>query len=526
MSWLRRSFLYLIMVFAVLAVLITAFYKHFSKPSIEQFDVIEKLPRIYPDYSGTVIPANIAPLNFSITEEGNYYFVRLHSQKGKAVEVFSRQPKIVIPQKAWRNLLSKNRGQELYFDIFVRNGKKQWHRFQPLTNRIASEDIDRFVVYRKIHPLHSTWRQIGIYQRNLENFDERAVLTNDYFHSGCLNCHTFNNNKTDCALYSIRSAVHGTDTLLVYDNKVQKIGTKFTYSSWHPSGKLAVFSVNKVRQFFHTHREEVRDVIDLDSLLAYYVVDSQSVKTSSKFSRKDYLETYPAWSPEGDFLYFCSAPIRWSRQDIIPPAQYDKVKYDLLRIDYDIESDQWGELETVVSSKDTGLSISMPRISPDGRWLLLCMADYGCFNVYSKSSDLYIVDLADANQSGEFIPRRLEVNSDQSESWHCWSSNSRWIVFSSKRDYGVFTRLYLSYIDQQGNTYKPFVLPQKDPTLYDSCLLAYNTPELVTEPVSFRGEELARIVRSSRKISPVMPVTMATPTAEGAPVSDWQGQRE
>ncbi len=521
-----RIFIYLLLVLVVLAVILTALHRRFSKSSIEQFDVVDRLPRIYPDYSDIVIPPNIAPLNFLIKEEGSYYFVRIHSQKGEPIEIFSRKPKVLIPQKAWRNLLKDNGGRELYFDIFVRDEEKQWHGFQAVTNRIANESIDKFVVYRKIHPAHSMWRQIGIYQRNLENFDERTVLTNKYFQSGCLNCHAFNNNRTDHALLAIRSEVYGTDTLLIYDDRVRKVGTKVTYSCWHPSGKLFVFSVNKVRQFFHTHREEVRDVIDLDSLLAYYVVDAQSVKSSSKFSRKDYLETYPTWSPEGDFLYFCSAPILWAQEDEIPPPQYKQIKYDLLRISYDVESDQWGELETVISSADTGLSVSMPRVSPDGRWLLLCMADYGCFNVYSKSSDLYIVDLADADQSGEFIPGRLEANSDQSESWHCWSGNSRWIVFSSKRDYGVFTRLYFCYIDEEGNTYKPFVLPQKDPTFYDSSLLAFNTPELVVEPVSFSGEKLARVVRGSRKISPEMPVTMATPKAGGKEISGWEGQRE
>ncbi|GAI91419.1 unnamed protein product, partial [marine sediment metagenome] len=220
------------------------------------------------------------------------------------------------------------------------------------------------------------------------------------------------------------------------------------------------------------------------------------------------------------------APILWPDDEKVPLKQYDKVKYDLMRINYDIINDQWGELETVVSSEDTGLSVTLPRISPDGRWLLLCMADYGCFNVYSKSSDLYIIDLEDANQSGEFIPERLEVNSEQSESWHSWSINSRWIVFSSKRDYGIFTKLYISYVDESGNACKPFILPQKDPTFYDSCLLTYNTPELIDEPVPVRGENLARVIRGSERISVDVPITMATPKAEGTYEGALSRQRE
>jgi Tol biopolymer transport system component len=313
---------------------------------------------------------------------------------------------------------------------------------------------------------------------------------------------------------------------LVEDANVQKINAKFTYSSWHPGGKLLVFSANKIVMFFHSSRTEIRDVLDLDSLLAYYVTGSGKIKTVPQLSRKDYLETYPAWSPDGRFLYFCCAPKLWPDDTPIPPEGFDKVKYDLLRISYDITSDRWGELETVISSKDTALSITLPRISPDGRWLLLCMADYGCFNAYNKSSDLYLMDLNSVNQPGHYQLRKLDINSDESESWHCWSANSRWIVFSSKRDYGIFTRLYISYIDKDGNAYKPLILPQKDPLSYSSSPVAYNTPELIDRPVTVGGEKLAGVIRSSKKIPAEMPITMATPKAEETSRTDQYRQRE
>lgn len=522
----RKYIIFSGVVFIVLAVLLTAFHKYFSKPSIELFNVIDRLPRIYPDYSDCVVPPNIAPLNFTVQEDGKYYYVKIYSRKGESVEVFSRNFRIIIPQKPWRELLDANRNEQLYFNVYVKDKNNKWNRFDTVTNKIADENIDGFLVYRKINPDYIFWRHLGIYQRNLSNYDESPILENNQFGLGCINCHTFCNNNGSKVLYPTRSEIYGTDTLLIDDGNVQKLGAKFTYSCWHPSGKMLFFSVNRIVLFFHSSRDEVRDVSDMDSLVAYYVVDSKEIKTSPKLSRKEYLETYPAWSPDGRSLYFCRAPLLWPYDLKVPLEQYDKVKYDLMRIDYDIESDKWAEPETVVSSADAGLSITLPRISPDGRWLLLCMADYGCFNAYSKSSDLYIVDLEDANRSGTFMPKKLEVNSDQSESWHSWSSNSRWIVFSSKRDYGIFTRPYISYVDESGNVYKPFVLPQKDPTFYDSCLLTYNTPELVNKPVQIRGENLARVIRGSQRISVDLPITMATPEAEGVYEGALSRQRE
>jgi Tol biopolymer transport system component len=254
-----------------------------------------------------------------------------------------------------------------------------------------------------------------------------------------------------------------------------------------------------------------------------------TIKTAAQISQKDRLENWPAWSADGRYLYFCSAPKMWSKKDLKkhPPDGYRDVRYDLVRISYDIETDTWGRVETILSAKDTGRSIAMPRISPDGRWLSFCMIDYGYFPPWHLGSDLYLMDLKAAQETGQYQYRRLEINSDQSESWQCWSSNSRWIVFSSKRDYGVFTKPYFSYVDQQGKVYKPVLLPQKDPEFYESCVRTFNTPELIVEPVKATGEKLRRVVRNQKAISVEIPVTMATPKYPGADGSEYpQRERE
>lgn len=93
--------------------------------------------------------------------------------------------------------------------------------------------------------------------------------------------------------------------------------------------------------------------------------------------------------------------------------------------------------------------------------------------------------------------RNLAVNSDRSDSWHCWSSNSRWIAFASKRRDGLFARVYFSYIDANGKGRKPFLLPQKNPRFYDSFLDNFNVPELIAAPISIEQEEFLRAVHSS-----------------------------
>jgi hypothetical protein len=483
---------------------------------IDEYSDIACPAKIYPDYCSTVIPPDIAPLNFMVQENGSYYLARIYSDKGKVIEVSGRSPKILIPAGPWHELLKNNRGGQLRFDVFVRTDNNRWVRYQTITNKIAGDTIDGYLVYRRMHPTHThSESRIGIYQRNLSSFAESVVFDNRGSSTRCVNCHAFCENRPDKTLIGVRLKKLRSETLLIEGQTATKIGVKLGYTSWHPSGKLAVYSINNLPMFFHTARNEVRDTFDIDSALAYFVVDSKTVKTSPGISRKDRLETWPCWSADGRYLYFCVTPkVLLADKNNFPPRGYETVKYDLVRISYDIGQDQWGETETVLSSKDTGLSIAMPRVSPDGRWLLFCMCEYGYFPPWQQSSDLYIMDLKKATETGRYEYRRLDISSDQSEAWHCWSSNSRWIVFSSKKDQGVFTRCYLSYVDENGKAYKPFVVPQKDPEFYDYCLETFNTPEFVTGPIPVRRSKLLRLVNSADGVSLKIPITMATPKVE------------
>ncbi|MCF7974546.1 MAG: hypothetical protein K9N55_12065 [Phycisphaerae bacterium] len=480
----------------------------------------DRVPLIRPDYSDVVIPPNIAPLNFVVDEPGTGCFVRVSGDLGDPIEAFYPNQKVVLPERAWHDLVAANQGGHLSVAVYIRSVPNEtagvnalsWMQFNTITITIAAEAIDNTLVYRRIRPGHTTWREMGIYQRNLETFEERPILTNAQFKEGCVNCHTFCQNQPDKMAIGIRSAEYGSPELLVDHGQVHRIGTKFGYTTWHPSGRIVTFSVNKVRQVFRSAASEVRDVLDFDSFMASYQCDTGTVDTSPSLADKLRLETYPTWSPDGKYLYFSSAPLTWGDQETLP-KDYDQTRYDLVRISYDLDSDTWGELETVLSAEAEGRSILLPRISPDGRWLLVSMCDYGCFPVYRASSDLYRVDLTAPPVNGQRVAQRLDINSQASESWHSFSSNGRWIVFSSKRLSHIFTRTFIAYMDVLGDIHKPFVLPQKAPDLYDSYLWTFSVPELITKPVQISPRALAQAVRDTDSLPILMPVTMATPKA-------------
>ncbi|MHC4745116.1 MAG: TolB family protein [Planctomycetota bacterium] len=505
-----------LVVICILCSLIVLSIVRLASPSFElpgQFSQVDNEPNISPDYSGVVIPSNIAPLNFRILEEGEAYCVKIHSDSGQAIDMSTKTGRIRIPLRKWRSLLDANKGRELFLDVYVRNTENKWLQFKRITNTIAKEDIDRTLVYRFMKPVYNGWRDMGIYQRSLTDFDVSPVMRGRSFSDGCLNCHSFVGNAPGSMTIGLRSQKYGSSTLLARDGDVRKIGAKWGYTAWHPSGRLAAYSINKVRQFFHAGGMEVRDVVDLDSAILCYRADSGKVVSPAELADKSRLETYPTWSPDGRYLYFCSGPVLWQDRDAVPPENYDKLRYDLKRIAYDMETDQWGEVETVLSADETGLSILLPRISPDGRFLLFCMCKYGCFPVYQPSSDLYLMDLA----TGDY--RKLAVNSSYSESWHSWSGNSRWIAFSSKRQGGSLTRTYLSYIDESGRAHKPFVLPQEDPEYYDSLIETFSVPELIADRIKVSKSLLARVARSEPSVAVDIPITGATPQV--GPSEPW-----
>ena len=442
---------------------------------------------IFPDYSNITIPANISPLNFIINEKADKYIVKFHSEDNHGFIVESINGTITIPVKNWKKILSACKRRKLLIDIFYRqNG--QWKNYDPIINHIAPDSIDSYLVYRLIEPGYETWNKMGIYQRCLESFDENPVIINELSDGNCINCHSFCRNSSETMLFHAR-AKHG-GTILVRNGTVKKVNTKTdstisagVYPSWHPDGRYLAFSVNHIVQSFHALPNKQIEVIDTLSDLILYDAENNRVLKKSTIASPDSYETFPSWSPDGCYLYFCSAKYH-------PYKDYKQIRYDLLRIPFDAKTEKFGDIDTVISASKDGFSISFPRVSPDGKYLLYCRTDYGGFTIWHDDSDLNMLNL---NSGAIEVP---DINSNRSESYHTWSSNGRWVVFSSRRLDGLYTRLFITYFDDSGKFHKPFILPQRDPARNHFLLKSYNIPELVTSKIRIDPRKFAKMIKS------------------------------
>jgi len=194
-------------------------------------------------------------------------------------------------------------------------------------------------------------------------------------------------------------------------------------------------------------------------------------------------ETFPAFSPDGKTLYFCCA----AEQKM--PEDYKKVRYNLCSIPFDASTRTFGDkIDTLILADAAGKSVSFPKPSFDGKFIMYTLLDYGNFGIWHQEADLYILNLED------LTTRELcEANSPYADSYHNWSSNSRWFVFGSRRMDGLlYTHAYIAAIDENGRAGKPFLLPQKNPQAYYlESLYSYNIPEFISAPVKINANSIA-----------------------------------
>lgn len=309
----------------------------------------------------------------------------------------------------------------------------------------------------------------------------------------CINCHTFCKNKSEKMLFHVRERYAGT---VFWNNKeLTKINTKTentissgVYPSWHPDGRHVAFSANHIVQTFHSLPEKRVEVIDTLSDILIYDTEKNFVFSNSDISSSHYLETFPEWSSDGQTLFFC-------RAKALPPDKYADIRYELCKINFSPESQTFGGIDIILNFEDEKKSITFPKVSPDGKFLLFCKVDYGNFSIWHNESDLYYINL-ETNE----IKEAKQLNSNQSESYHSWSSCGNWIVYSSRKQDGLYTHSYISFFDSNGNFSKPFILPQKNPDFYLKSLKSYNKPEFLISKLILPRINLAEFILSNNII--------------------------
>ena len=192
------------------------------------------------------------------------------------------------------------------------------------------------------------------------------------------------------------------------------------------------------------------------------------------------------WSPDGKMLYSVQAqsPFKTPPENLgqdpkmeRPPEEAAELAtnlhYRVVRRAFDPMARTFGPPEKVMADPMNRHSFTHPRISPDGRWLVVTCAPRGVFPIQQWQADLWMLDL-----KRRVVRPLVELNSAESDSYHNFDSSGRWFMFTSRRDDGSYTRLYFAAFDPEKGVFsKPFMLPQRRPLDNLRRFKSYNVPE-------------------------------------------------
>lgn len=458
-----------------------------SKSLPTEYDTLGEKPTLSIDIDSAAVPVNIAPLNFRIEEEGNDYITHIYTGKQPDGIVLGGRD-LDIPVDHWHSLAASAQGDSLSISVFVNDGGK-WRRFAPVKIAVA-DSIDPYISYRLLEPSYIGFEQMAICQRYLENFDEREIFESQALSTEdegqCINCHSYQDYNRGGNMQMHVRGNHG-GTFIAHNGAFKMVNLKSSktisngvYPSWHPTEPLIAYSLNETTQSFHSRDIDKIEVQDSHSDLVLYDLIGDSVKFIANDSLQ--LETFPYWHPDGKSLWYVSAAVPYvpeSKMSEFQADQYQTVKYDLYRIPFDPDTHAFGNAECMLAASELGASVTLPRPSPDGRYLLFTVGNYGTFHIWHRESDLYLMDIDSLS-----IRPAHELNSANVESYHSWSSNGRWVIFSTRRDDGSYTRLYIAHFRPDGTFSKPFPLPQATPDADLNRMKSYNIPEFMVCPVS------------------------------------------
>lgn len=309
--------------------------------------------------------------------------------------------------------------------------------------RIAEPLEDR-IIYRVVPPLFDVKADISLKSIAADHRGPDAVIG---FHGACVGCHG----------YAPQTAVLNAQTKFTrkfftahqasneFEFERHLIG-EFSFVAISPDGRYAalvkdtpgklVLSKNVIEPF-----EQVYKTGDI----CIYDFEKKTLNPLPGACDPTWVEDMPWFSADGKEIIF-------SRYKVVREGSREAVhSMDLCRVPFN--NGHGGEAVPIPNASGNGLLQYFGRIAPNGKWVSFCRSNKPRGIFARQSSDIYLWSASDNSV------RKLELNRDNAmDSWHDWSSDSRWLVFSSKRSSNHLTGLYLSYIDDNGISHPPVKL--------------------------------------------------------------------
>ncbi len=312
----------------------------------------------------------------------------------------------------------------------------------------------------------------------------------------CGNCHSFSddgsvlgldvdygNDKGGYAILPVSEQMVLNDEKIITWSDYRKDDGEPTFgllSQVSPDGRYVISTVKDRAVFVATPGIEFSQLFfPIKGILVVYDTETGSYRPLPGADDPEYVQSNPTWSPDGKWIVFARSKV-YRKESIaaatsilldekdVPEFIEDKepFKFDLYRVPFN--EGRGGKPQPIEGASHNGKSNYFAKFSPDGKWIVFCKAEN--YMLLMPDSELFIIPA----EGGE--ARRLRANTRRMNSWHSWSSNGRWLVFSSKAN-TPYTQLFLTHIDEQGQSTPPVVLER-----FTGNEGAANIPEFVPLP--------------------------------------------
>ncbi|MCS7239391.1 MAG: tetratricopeptide repeat protein [Thermoguttaceae bacterium] len=240
-----------------------------------------------------------------------------------------------------------------------------------------------------------------------------------------------------------------------------------------PDGRYVVTTLNEsvYVQNFRDYRF-LQVFYPTRGILGYYDRVTRQIKPLPGADDPKYVHCDPVWTPDGKTIIFARAEAKDPYPPGYRPAAFandpnePQIQYSLYRIPF--RDGQGGVAEPIEGASHNGMSNTFPKVSPDGKWIVFVKCRNG--QLLRPDSELWIVPV----EGGK--ARRMRCNTRLMNSWHSFSPNGRWMVFSSKVN-TPYTQMFLTHIDENGQDSPPILIPNST-----AANRAVNLPEFVNRP--------------------------------------------
>ena len=440
---------------------------------------------VYP-FNETLFPPEFPSPTFTWTDKNKtlseWKVTLFTANKNYEIDTIVHEPHWQPDSVHWEKMKASSHQGKIYAVVsrVTNNSPKVEDATSGIYFKISTDEVGAPILYREVplpfayaekHPDLLSYKLVNVGSYEPPYYSMQKFMV-------CGNCHSFSEDggtiglDFDAALrdkggYFVArvkdTIVFDTSNYLSW-NKLQKSKTFGMFSRVSPDGRYIITTIKDRVLSWNTGTAPDKIAFSqiffpVNGVLAVYDRKTKKIWELPGANLPEYVQSNAAWTPDQKNIVFVRTKafpsdsggydMKINDTKIVNEFGDRKrdFKFDVYIVPFN--NGKGGTARPIKGASDNGMSNYFPTVSPDGKWVVFCEAEN--YMLLNPDSKLYIVPLEGGRA------RKLRCNLYRMNSWHAFSPNGKWMVFSSK-GFSIFTDLLLTHIDEDGNASPPVLL--------------------------------------------------------------------